>query len=196
SQQTLEMVSGSTVDIYPWDYSVIAANKLNWRPRVVIQSYASYTSYLDGQNARHLASDQAPDYFLWESDKISKDYNGGDLNSIDNRYLLNDEPQTMLQFMSNYDYCCRDGKYLIYKKRTESVLFKTHINEAIHVTWNQWVKVPEMNHNLLRAKLKFDKSFLQVVKSFFYKDEQFWIYFKLRSGAIHKYRIVPKNASD
>jgi hypothetical protein len=37
---------------------------------------------------------------------------------------------------------------------------------------------------------------VQGLKSFFYKDEQFWMYLKLRNGKIHKYRIVPKNAAD
>lgn len=45
-------------------------------------------------------------------------------------------------------------------------------------------------------KVHFEKSILQKIKSFLYKDEQFWIYLKLEDGSIHNYRYVPKNAED
>ena len=37
---------------------------------------------------------------------------------------------------------------------------------------------------------------MQRFKSFFYKDEQFYVYYKLADQSIHKFRIVPKNAAD
>jgi hypothetical protein len=190
------VISNSTVDIYPWDYSIIAVNQLNWRPRVVIQSYAAYTSWLDGQNADHFNSKQAPDYLIWELNKISTDVNGGDMNSIDDRYLLNDEPQTMLQLLKHYDYYYSDKKFHIVKKR--NVPFSLTNRDIGHTEseWGEWINVPDVNKNLLRAKLHFSKTFFQLMKSFLYKDEQFWIYLQLKNGAIHKYRIVPKNAED
>jgi hypothetical protein len=189
-------ISNSTADIYPWDYSLIAVNQLNWQPRVVIQSYASYTSWLDLQNADHFNSKLAPDYLIWELNKISTDVNGGDMNSIDDRYLLNDEPQTMLQLLKNYDYYYSDKKFHIIKRRkTPFSLANQHISHT-ESTWSEWIAVPDAGKNLLCAKLHFDKTFFQWMKSFLYKDEQFWIYLQLKDGAIHKYRIVPKNAED
>lgn len=195
-QDVHDNISNSTVDIYPWDYSFIPINNLTWQPRVVIQSYASYTSYLDQKNAEHFKSNHSPDYLIWETDKVSTDCNGSDLNSVDNRYLLNDEPRTILQILSNYDNYYLDNKFQLYKKRNEPILtINKHIN-FINSSWGKWIDAPENGSNLLRAKLKFSKSFIQRLKSFFYKDEQFWIYLKLRNGSIHKYRIVPKNAAD
>jgi hypothetical protein len=189
-------ISNSTVDIYPWDYSIVAVNHLNWQPRVVIQSYASYTSWLDAQNAVHFSSTLAPDYLIWELNKISNDVNGGDMNSIDDRYLLNDEPQTILQLLKNYEYFYSDKKFQIVKKRqTPLTLASTNIRQTTS-TWGQWMDVPDVQLNLLRAKLNFDKTLFQRMKSFLYKDEQFWIYLQLENGSIHKYRIVPKNAED
>jgi hypothetical protein len=189
-------ISNSTVDIYPWDYSIVAVNHLNWQPRVVIQSYASYTSWLDAQNAMHFNSPLAPDYLLWELDKISNDVNGGDMNSIDDRYLLNDEPQTILQLLKNYEYYYSDKKFQIVKKRkTPLSVTSTNIGQATS-PWSEWIDVPDVQLNLLRAKLNFDKTLFQRMKSFLYKDEQFWIYLQLENGIIHKYRIVPKNAED
>lgn len=190
------IISNSTVDIYPWDFSIIAANGLNFQPRVVIQSYASYTSWLDARNADHFNSSSAPDFLIWELNKVSSDVNGGDMNSIDNRYLLNDEPQTMLQILKQYHYFYSDDKFRIYKKRNTPLIVTSNLIGHVDLNWSQWIDVPDVNKNLLRAKLSFEKTIFQRVKSFLYKDEQFWIYLALKNGEIHKYRIVPKNAED
>ncbi|HYX10098.1 MAG TPA: hypothetical protein VE912_25450, partial [Bacteroidales bacterium] len=192
----IDSIGSSTVDAYPWDYSVIPVNKLIWQPRVVINSYASYTSWLDEQNARHFNSGKAPEYIIWEFNKVSSDINGGNLNSIDNRYLPNDEPNTIISLLKNYKYWQASGKFLILKKRNEPLSISNEKLGQVISTWGEWIKVPETKNGLFRAKLKFNKSFREVLKSFFYKDEQFWIYLKMENGLIHKYRIVPNNATD
>ena len=196
SQRFKEEINNSKTDVYPWDYSVIPANGLNWQHRPVLQSYASYTSWLDRQNADHFISDKAPGFLVWEMEKITHDVNGGSFNSIDGRYLLNDEPQTMINILKNYDFADKDSKFLLMKKRQEPV-------ETIFITipggdyaWDQWIAVPHHEGDILRAKLRFRKTFTERLKSFFYKDEQFWICLRLANGEIHKYRIVPANAED
>lgn len=196
SQAMLDSISASSADVYPWDYSVAAINNLNWQPRVVIQSYAAYTSWLDKQNAKHWASDSAPEFIVWDKEKITVDVNHGDFNSIDNRYLLNDEPQSLLQILSNYQPCCTDDKFLLLKKRKLPQEYRLKILENTNHTWDQWIRVPTDSLGLVRCKLRFKKTLKQQFKSFLYKDEQIWIYLKLNNGAIHKYRIVPKNAAD
>lgn len=189
-------ISNSTVDIYPWDYTIAAANQLNLKPRRIIQSYASYTSWLDAQNAAHFNSTQAPDFLIWDLQKGVSDINGSGMYSIDDRYLLNDEPQTILQLLKNYDYFYSDEKFQIYKKRKTPLINTSRLIGHTALTWGQWTNVPDVNKNVLRAKFNFNKGVFQRVKSFLYKDEQFWVYLLLKNGEIHKYRIVPKNASD
>lgn len=192
-----DSIGNSTVDVYPWDYSVIPANKLNWQPRVVINSYASYTSWLDKQNALHFSSANAPEYLIIEKFG-AENTNGGQYSSIDSRYLLNDEPQTIIEILKTYEYWYSDDRFLIVRKRGET-LDATVNSSAIEEksTWSEWQNVPSLNDGqLLRAKMSFNKSFLQRIKSFLYKDEQFWIYLRLGDNSIHKYRIVPKNAGD
>jgi len=189
-------IKNGTVDVYPWDYSIISANNLNWQPRVVLHSYASYTSWLDKRNADHFNSKKAPEYIIWELDKISTDFNGSNFNSIDNRYLLNDEPLTIIQILNNYKHFYSDNKFLVLKRSTTPIKSNNLLIGEDTVNWGEWINVPKDSNSLLRAKLNFKKSILQRIKSFFYKDEQFCIYLKLQNGIIHKYRIVPKNAKD
>ncbi len=195
SQALLDSISTSTVDIYPWDYSIIAANHLNWKPRVVLHSYASYTSWLDIQNARHFSSPEAPDYLIIEKVRWAN-LNNGMYSSIDSRYFLNDEPQTLLSILKNYTPYSHEKNLLILKKRLFPQPVTVTETENQRAEWNQWIPVPSSGGELLRAKLDYSSSFLQRIKSFLYKDEQFWIYLKLKNNSIHKYRIVLKNAQD
>lgn len=192
----LEKVADAKVDVYPWDYSVAGINNLNWQPRVVIQSYAAYTSWLDEQNANHFSSELAPEYLIWENHKSTQDVNASEMNSLDSRYLLNDEPQTILQLICNYDPSLSEGKFNLYKKRNEAITIEKRSIKTVESNWGEWIPVPDFTLELLRAKLDFDKNIKQLIKSFLYKDEQFWMYLKLKDGSINKYRIVPKNAVD
>lgn len=193
----LDSIGNSTVDVYPWDYSIIPVNNLNWQPRVVISSYASYTSWLDRQNALHFSSVKAPEYLILE--KFGRENINSELySSLDNRYILNDEPLTIIETIRTYEYRFSNDRFLIVRKRDEAL--NITVNTSItgeKSTWSEWQSVPKLNDGqLLRAKISFKKSLLQRIKSFLYKDEQFWIYLKLNDNSIHKYRIVPKNAAD
>ena len=189
-----DSIGDQTVDIYPWDYSIVSANNFNWQPRRVIQSYAAYTSWLDQKNAEHFNSESSPEFLIWELNKVSADISGSSFGSIDNRYLLNDEPRTIVQMLRRYQHYYSDKNFLVLKKR-QVALTTTHIvHDRIVTSWGKWIPVSYNTNSLLRAKIHFEKTFLQRLKSFFYKDEQFWVYFKLKNGLIHKYRLVPKNA--
>lgn len=192
----LSIISKSSVDIYPWDYSIIAANNLNWQPRIVLQSYASYTSWLDKQNAEHVKSKSSSECFIWEVDKNSRDLNNGKFNSIDGRYLLNDEPQTIIELLKSYEPALSNNKFHLFKKRGIKLTTNNLLGNSIEYNWREWIEVPKTTGGIMRLKLFFDKTIIQKIKSFLYKDEQFWIYIKLPNGLIHKYRIVPKNAED
>ncbi len=189
-------IGNASVDIYPWDYTIIAANQLNWCPRPVIQSYAAYTSWLDKKNAVHFSSGNAPKYFIFGLNNITSDLNGGKLASIDNRYLLNDEPQTIIELIRNYSRIYYDENFLVYQKRVQPLEVNSLLTKTQSTGWNEWITVPPNTNQLTRLKLHIDRSFFGKVKSFLYKDELYYMYFKTANGSILKYRIVPQNAVD
>ncbi len=191
----IERIGNSSTDVYPWDYSIVAANNLTWQPRVVLHSYASYTTWLDKENSAHFLSSSAPEFIIFENTTWSN-VNGGNISSIDGRYFMNDEPNTILSILSNYRFVDSQSKLLLLQKRDNRLLYKVEELLGSTYNWGQWIKVPDFEQGILRARLSFKKTIMQSLKSFFYKDEQFWIYKKLTDGSIHKYRIVPKNARD
>jgi hypothetical protein len=187
-------IGDATVDIYPWDYTIVAANQLNWKPRPVIQSYAAYTSWLDKKNADHFASNDAPEYFVFGLNNITYDLNGGKLESIDNRYLLNDEPQTLIELIRNYDQFFYNENFLVYRKRKLAIEIHSVITKPQSAGWHEWIAVPDSTNHFTRLKLHLDRSFSGRIKSFLFKDELYYMYFKTLDGSILKYRIVPQNA--
>jgi hypothetical protein len=194
----LDLIGTQAVDIYPWDYSYIAANHLNWQPRPVIQSYAAYTHELDQLNARHFESDSAPEFIIWELRKITHDIHGGTLESIDGRYLLNDEPETLLALFSNYELATtQKGVFpvLVFRKRAGPLNPELKDIGQFTARWNTWINVPENNQGILRASVCVNRGKAGDLMSFFYKDEAVYVYYLLRNGDIRMYRIVPKNAA-
>lgn len=195
-QKARDLIGDATVDIYPYDFTILAANHLNWKPRPVIQSYISYTSWLDKKNADHFKSGEGARYFIFRLNPSAQDQNGGKLESIDSRYLLNDEPQTFLELMRNYQLVFKDKDFMVYQKRPQRMDIGSILTKASVGKWDQWIAVPDSGGYLTRIKLHFDRSFTGDVKSLLYKDENYHMELKTVDGATFRYRIVPQNAED
>jgi hypothetical protein len=194
-----ELIGQATTDIFPWDYSYIPANSLNWSPRPVLQSYASYTPWLDEENARHFRSEQAPRFLIWELRKITHDIHNGTMESIDGRYLLNDQPEAVLSIFTNYLLVLRqDGTFpvIIFEKRKLALdLIRKQIHSQTS-SWNTWIDVPKLKDGILRVKTLMHRNWMGEFKSFLYKDEACYIYYMLDNDEVRMYRIVPRNAAD
>ncbi len=198
NSRILKLIGTQSVDIYPWDYTYIAANKLNWQPRPVIQSYACYTRKLDERNATHFRSAKAPEFIIWELRKITHDIHGGTLESIDGRYLLNDEPATFTELLKRYELADTMGgvfPVLVFRKKVKESKFEQQLISKTTSAWNTWITVPDNSSGILKASVDIQRSLAGDLKSFFYKDDAAFVYYMLENGDIRMYRIVPKNAA-
>lgn len=189
----LKIIRSNTADIFPWNHSVIAVNRLNWVTRPSLHSYTSYTHWLDKKNAEHYQSESSANFIIWQIDQL-----GGKLNSIDSRYLLNDAPQAIIAFLSQYHLVYKDSKFLVYKKLAKPypVKIKT-ITENKASKYDTWIYVPRLQANCInRIKINISKSFSGILKSALYKGESFSIYYELANGQTISHKLVPKNAQD
>lgn len=89
-QHILTKIGNKTVDIFPWNISLLFENKLKYKPRPVLQSYSAYTPYLEELNFQHYNSDNAPDFVFYE------------FESVDNRYPFFDETKVNIALYENY----------------------------------------------------------------------------------------------
>lgn len=190
SEQTRAIIGKHTVDAYPYELSYVIANGFNWNPRPIIQSYISYTPYLDQQNALFFQSAKTPDYLLWEAPQ-------GDIqaDSIDSRYVLNDEPLTMFEILGRYSPLALDGKVVIMKNNGRQGFMPPQNVGVDSPQWGAWIKVPKLpDCAALRSRLGFSRTLAGKLKRAVYKEEEFYVEYKLENGSILKHRFVIDNA--
>jgi hypothetical protein len=110
SAEFLQQTKNKTVDIFPWDISLLYAYDLNWSPRPVIQSYSTYTPILDQLNVSHFEKNSAPDNIVYSYE------------SIDNRYPLFDEPAVFRTLLKNYEVQSQND-YLILQRQQKKTSY-------------------------------------------------------------------------
>jgi hypothetical protein len=105
-------IGNKTVDVYPWNIQLLFENELNYSPRPVVQSYTTYTRYLENLNFDHYNSKNGPQFVLYE------------FKSIDSRYPLFDEPKVNLVLLKNYiivdTFVLHENKFVVLEKKKEA----------------------------------------------------------------------------
>lgn len=188
AQKDLVRIGDSTVDIYPDNLAIAKANDLNLLPRPVLQSYLTYTPYLDNLNAEHFKnSSLSPDYIIWQPLT---------LDGLDSRYILNSEPYAMYEILKWYKPVDSNKKYVLLQRTSipqltdEKILFKQQVK------WNNWIDVPKCESKEIRASLLIKTKLLEKIKLIFYKMDYVSIDYKLSDGSIHTHKLVVATARD
>ena len=94
-------IGSETVDVYPWDISLVTANGLNWRPRFVFQSYAAYNPELDFKCAANYRSENAPKFIVYSH------------KAIDGQHPCIVDSRTWIEIYHWYDVVEQDGDQLL-----------------------------------------------------------------------------------
>lgn len=96
-------VGRSSIDLFTFEQGLLLLNRLNYRPRPIIQSYTAYTSVLLEKNAAFYRSDDAPEFVALRLKAIDKRHPGQEdslaLLEIARRYAVvdNSPDQALLQ---------------------------------------------------------------------------------------------------
>ncbi|NCS07895.1 MAG: hypothetical protein GPJ07_15590 [Microcystis aeruginosa G13-07] len=160
----LEKVQGKTIDIIPWEFSLIPGNQLNWKPRPIIQSYSAYTEKLDELNYQSLS--QSPrDYLIYH------------FQAIDGRHPFFDEPKAFSYVVCNYQLDSVNSPFQIPAIKTNFYLLEkqkvsrcspTSLGETTNITWDQVYELPTRNSGITRVQVKFEYSWLgKIIKKIF-----------------------------
>ena len=190
SPKMLVTIGGHSVDTYPWNVSYIYANDLRWRPRPVFQSYLAYTPWLDHRNAQFFHSPSAPAFVIWEIQK-----QGGPLLSIDQRYLPNDEPLTMAALVTHYRMCRASRKVALLQRVDHAQFREPRVVHTARESWNKWILVPDRAPGtIVRARIGIHRTLYGWARRVLYKEKELFIYYRLQSGRVRRFRLVPDQA--
>jgi hypothetical protein len=187
-----ERIGIQTIDIYPWDFSYIAANGFNWQPRSTFQSIG-ISKWSDKMTQSSFYRENGPEFILFQS---KKDTFGGELGSIDYRYLLNVEPLTNVQLFKNYDIIQNNKKFTLFQKNESNNLEALENLSSEIASWNEWIDVPKTSNCILKLNLISEKTILGKMMTLLYKDTQYTIDYELKSGKLLSYRFIPKIANN
>jgi hypothetical protein len=95
------LIGDEPVDVFGYSQDYAIANRLNYRPRPVFQSYSVYTRRLAELNDRFYHSPRAPDWLLFE------------LGSIDGRFPPLEDAHALRTILSDYRQAGADDRFLV-----------------------------------------------------------------------------------
>jgi hypothetical protein len=171
STEFLQQTKNKTVDIFPYDISLLYAYDLNWSPRPVFQSYSAYTPVLDQINASHFEKDNAPDNIIYS------------YASIDLRYPLFDEPAVFRTLLKNYEAQTPDEDYLILQRRTEKITYDSIPVSSGICPIGTLIDIPQCPGQHIYCNIDISTHFGGKLISLLYKPTFIYIYFYVKGQA-------------
>ncbi len=172
-----------SVDIFPWDQTILLANNLDYNPRPIFQSYSVYTPKLIKKNIEHLNSPRAADYLLF------------DIKTIDGRYPSLDDGALWPTIWRNYDPVGHSSGFLVLERR--SLPREVLLNEISNVSseMGQSVTLPQV-HKLIWAKMKIHVSPLGKLLTLAFKQSILKLEVTFDDGKSEIKRLIPSMASE
>ena len=183
-------IGSAAVDVYPWEIAYVPANTLVWANRPLPASFNAYTASLDRLNVAFFESARRPPYLLWHAPRSG----GGPLWSIDERYLLWDEPRTMRTILDHYDLVEASPGVLLLQSRGRPRFAGLAPFRHEVVDWNTWLDVPATPGVLLAHATIKPRILARALRTVF-RESAVFVSLRFSSGKEARFRIVPESAA-
>jgi hypothetical protein len=191
-QNVLNLVKNKTIDIIPWELSLVEANQLKWKPSPNLQSYAAYTTALDNINLES---------FL----KEPRDYIFYNFSSIDRRHPFFDQPKTFFYVFCNYEISSDIPEFIntpnfknliILEKRKSSICSASTMEKSSSIPWNTSQLIEAGDGLITRAKVKFNYSTFGKIYKTLFRSPPVMMEVTYINGLRKSYRIIPENSDN
>lgn len=190
---TIQQIGNASVDCYPWEYIYLGVNHLHWQPRATIGGI--FSPWISENSSKNYRGEKAVQYLLFHKPECSPD---DEMMSLDERYLLNDEPTIVMTLMENYVIADTGSYGLLLQYRVNNAPQKVMTIEKNVVTeWDRWVEVPESDSNaVVRGKVYAEKSLRGHVRDFLYKTNIYYIDYLMDDSTMVTYRYQSSTATE
>ncbi len=183
---TLRNIIGkNSIDIYPWETLIAAANDLNWTPRPVYQTYITYTPFLDTANKQFFESDKAPEYVLWHYHSIAE---------IGTRFPFSSDPLTLQSILQHYKMIDCESTFCLWQRTKEQQLSVEDYSQNSSAPWNSWIVLPSANSDVIRLHVDTERTLAGKLNLAAWKEGGIEIDYRLRDGSIMTHEVVLGNA--
>ena len=183
-ESTKEIIQDHTINIMPWDISMLYAYDMNWMPNPIFQTYAIYTPYLDTLSYNFYKSNKAPEYILLNN------------ISIDGRYPIFDSPKAFKAILSNYRFILIDHDNLLLERSSNGrFLEEKPIKEGVSELAEPLL-IPESSNDYQFLYMDLELSLIGKVMNLFYRVPPLNIEFEYFSKKNDTYRFVRSLSED
>jgi len=169
-----------SVDVVPWETSMIAANDFDWCPAPVFQFYTAYTAILDVMNADHYRDGRAADLLVVHFGKL------------DGRNMMWDTPQTWRSILTNYEFSrsLPSNEVSVLRRAQHPGARKQQERERGVLVVNEWQPIP-MTDNILYAEILIPWTLQGRLKKALFRIPPIYIDTLGETGNVQTWRVVP-----
>ena len=178
------IIGNNSIDAIPWDISPIYFNRLNYRPRPIIQSYVTSSAILNKYNLDYYKSNNASEFILFNN------------TAIDNRYPFWSESMVKQALMSDYEpygnlfvWKDKSDTSLLLKKRVVPLKSEGKLIQDTIIGFNKEYHIPKTN-NLIYLSANFEYSIWGNLLKLLYQPPIIYIKLFFEDGTKRVYRIV------
>ena len=183
--QMLATVGKETIDVYPWEISLLLLNGLNWSPRFMMQSYQAYSPPLDERGAEHFRGEGAPKFVLYEH------------TQIDSEHPFIVDPATLCEIYRWYDFDDQAGRWLLLSRRREPRWRESSptVGSATVAFGERWEVPAGLTPPVfLKARLRLNT--LGRLTRTLYRIMPPWIRVEYEDGTVNYHRLVWRNTEE
>ena len=183
---TLSLLRGHTFAIEPWEDIIAWADpEARWDPEPVVQSYSSYTSYLDRLDAAFLSSARAPQRILYWPLRFSFDF----------RDPFMEPPATTEALYCHYVQLALQAPWQVLERVADRCGRPVVIGQ-IHTHFGEPVKVPSEPGKIVVASFSFSLPLLSKLEVMLLKPPDTYLRTWGARSAPITYRFVTGTAED
>ncbi|MGA0556671.1 hypothetical protein ACO2Q8_08475 [Larkinella sp. VNQ87] len=172
-------IGRQSVDMIPNDIAEVYLNGLNYSPRPTIQSYQAYNAYLDGKNRAHYLSSNAPEWVIYRYE------------SIDGKYPLADETQTLLAVLQRYQVAYQTPRQLYLRKTGRTRPLRLVRKKTVFVRLGETLPLATTDSLLHIVYAKPAYSFSGKLINLLFQPPQLFITLRAEDHTGVRYRAVP-----
>jgi hypothetical protein len=136
--KTRAVVGAGTVDAYDFNTAGVFLNGMQLAARPIFQGYSAYTPSLEGWNLRFFQSNRAPDYLLWDDDRI------------DGRYPGEDDAMLVAALPGHYEPVLAERNHWLFRRKTPVgpvPARQSQLRRSVQLS-EELVLPPELHHAL------------------------------------------------
>jgi hypothetical protein len=184
----VEEIGSESVDVLPFELSIIPANGLQWVPNPVLQSYHAFTSGLDGWVAEHFAGAGAPTYLLLQ------------FGDIDGRNHLMAEPALWRAVARGYQprfdetAPAPSGEVALLHQRPTPLPAETQSLGSMEGRVGEWLEIPA-SIGLVLASVELRTDLDGRLAQLFWRIAPVYLDLRYADGSVRMVRILPSTAA-